>query len=144
VSYIVYADMKGLIPDEWLLQAADDNADGVEDAFEEARDLAEDDINAILSARYTTPIENGSSIPFLKSVTKYHTLEVLYARRGYSQDAFPHRATLKTFWDQLQAIGRREMELDPAKGASQQITTKPGFVIAGKAKTYSSNGSNTA
>ncbi len=142
--YIEYADLKGLLPSDFELQATDDDGDGMEDSFEAVRDQAEDDVNGLLSGQMTVPIENGADIPFIRSVTKYHACSILYARRKYGPEAYPHKAAYKVFWDKLVAIGNGERQLDVAAGTNAEITKPRGSVISSPSRTHSTSGSLTA
>jgi phage gp36-like protein len=140
-DYITLDDLDDLIPADWVTQALTDNdGDTVDQAFAKALTGAQDTINGLLSNRYTVPIANGATMPFLVSLTRYLTLRGLYAKRGYSADQFPHNDVLKLLLGRLDKISTHEMELDQAKGSNQTETRPTGALISGEMRTRNLRG----
>jgi phage gp36-like protein len=104
--YASRSDLEAIIPPHFIVQALDDDADGVEDdgLFQKVSDAADRAVNAYLSGRYTTPF--GAPFPDLVAeAAKIFVAESLYARRGYESDRNPYTARANGLRKQLESIG---------------------------------------
>lgn len=99
------ADLKVLIPDDFLIQALDDNSDGAEDTglFAAVVDEAEREIHGYCRQRYATPF--AAPVPdLIVDAVKILTGLRLYLRRGRAGDDNPFTAEAARIRKKLQAI----------------------------------------
>jgi phage gp36-like protein len=113
MSYLsTSADLKGLIPEDFLIQALDDNSDGAEDTglFAIILDDAEREIHGYCRQRYVTPI--AAPIPdLIVEAAKILTAYRLYVRRGRGGEANPLRDDASRIRKKLQAIAEGKEQL---------------------------------
>lgn len=83
------ASIEADIPEEFLLDALDDDRDGTEDEglYEELAATASDSVDAYLAARVSVPL--GSPPAIARQASRVFCLESLYSRRGWSKDTDP-------------------------------------------------------
>lgn len=115
MSYFTQADLSALIPEDWLTEGLDDDANASAEAFAAVRSLVESQANGILGQRYTVPFESPSTAlsEFLKSTCCYLAAKVVYGRRGMAEK-FPFKDELGDMMKRLDRIGRGEDPLSPA------------------------------
>ena len=114
MSYFSQTDLSALIPEAWLTDGLDDDANATAEAFAAVQGLAEAQINGILGQRYAVPFESPSTAlaEFLKSAGCYIAAKIVYGRRGLV-DKFPFKDDLKQIMDRLDRIGRGDDPLSP-------------------------------
>ncbi|HTJ78535.1 MAG TPA: phage protein Gp36 family protein [Rariglobus sp.] len=138
-AYITRSQLNALVPPQFVLQALDDNSDGVEDAglFDQILANAQLEIDGALGKRYTTPFQNP--IPaIIANATLIFVGEALYTRRGYGDEAKPNPFATRA----------KDIRADLAEVAAGKVPLYPtlnrakpsGTVIADKAKTSSPAG----
>lgn len=142
--YITIDDLTALIPAGWVVEALDDNSDGTQEQFDAVRDAAEGAVNAELEGQYDLPIETPADYPLLKRITALEAARLCYARRGFTDAAFPHQKQHDRTWAKLVKIGEGALPLGPGAGSNKQLAKPRGSIITGKARTYSSTGAFTA
>lgn len=106
MSYTTRDALETIIPPQFILQALDDDGDGVEDSglWEKLSNAADTAVDAYLSGRYATPF--STTIPALVSeAAKTFLAESIYMRRGYESDRNPHTARANKLRTQLENIG---------------------------------------
>jgi phage gp36-like protein len=84
MSYIIQSDLKGKIPEAFLVQALDDNGDGQEDIgiWDTIASDIQKAIDGVLGAVYTVPF----AVPLpdiVLEAAKVYACEALYRRRGF-------------------------------------------------------------
>lgn len=122
-NYFEIEKLEALIPATWLLGALDDDGNGTAEMFEEARTVAEEEINGHLGLRYELPLD---PVPlFVQSVALYLAAELCYARRGEAE-AFPFKDKVENARSLLTKIAEGKVPLYPksdggskAKGAAK-------------------------
>ena len=127
--YCQESDLAGLIPPDFLLQALDDNGDGVEDVglFATIEQLAEDAINAYIGLRYSLPL----APPYpdvVVNAARVFTAELLYKRRGVTDDKNPWSAQAAQTRTLLKSISMGQSPLAPElnrEDPSGSIVTEP-------------------
>ncbi len=114
MAYIVEADLKGLIPGEWLTASADDDGDGIAEAMAEVITTAEDQVNSFIAQRYALPVQIASiesgPLAFLRHASRYLAAAVAYGRRGMQKE-FPWIDEVKDIRKGLTAIASGETKL---------------------------------
>lgn len=108
--YFTYDDLKALIPGAFLLQALDDDGDGVIDAFEIVRDQAQGEVDAHLSARFAVPITSNVP-PIAKRAAMILAAELCYQRRGTPPDQNPWAKQAEAMRKTLVMIGAGKIEI---------------------------------
>jgi len=129
MSYCVAADLKGLIPDEWITEATDDDADGTRDTIADVLQAAEDEIDSKLAGRYTLPLDLSNTlngiVAKLRHIARYLASEIAYGRRGM-MEAFPWKEQMKDIRKGLTAIENGTIplfhSLKPAEDDAVAIT----------------------
>ena len=123
--YFDIEKLEALIPATWLISALDDDANNSAEMFDQARQVAEDEINGLIGLRYALPLE---PVPlFIQSGALYIAAEVCYNRRGESE-AFPWKDNVKGLRSLLKDIARGDVPLYPKDGEKA--------VAKGKSKAY--------
>jgi phage gp36-like protein len=90
-NYITRSRLAAVIPPQFMLEALDDNNDGVEDAglFDEVLGAAQTDVDGILGKRFAVPFANP--IPaIVGDATLKLFAELLYTRRGFGSKEKPN------------------------------------------------------
>lgn len=88
-AYHTRASVAGSIPPDFLLEALDDDRDGIEDAglYDVIAENASNEVDAFLGARIAVPM--ATPAPIAVQASRVFCLETLYARRGYSEKTDP-------------------------------------------------------
>ncbi|WP_043585362.1 phage protein Gp36 family protein [Geminisphaera colitermitum] len=136
--YVTMAEMNGLIPAQFLVQALDDNNDGIADpsAWTDVVAAVHKEIDGLLGVRFTVPFSNP--IPALVThAAQTLAAELLYSRRGFQgEDKNPWTAQAKQVRARLEKIASGDLPLTP-----QIQREKPSAsIVAEQAKTTSRTG----
>ena len=88
--YFSRAELAGLVPAQFILQALDDNGDGVEDdgAFDILCQHACDDVDALCSPLFTVPFADPFPV-LVKQAAHTFAAALLYRRRGIEDQKNP-------------------------------------------------------
>lgn len=127
MSYILQTALKGKVPDDLLLQALDDNADGMADDGIWDTIAADVDraIDGRLEGRYAVPLAAPLPAVVIEAATVF-AAEAVYMRRGLAGDQNPWIKQADAFRKRLEAIGAGEQPLKnnvtPAKSGGSVIT----------------------
>ena len=113
MPYITQAEILSDIPPQTLLEALDDDGDGVADAdaWDKVEAAAAEAIDGPLSQRYSTPFVTVP--PFIKFAARVLVLEKLYLRRGLAGDANPWTSQAKGVRAKLDLIAAGKEPLSP-------------------------------
>lgn len=114
-SYHTRASVAGSIPPAFLLEALDDDRDGVEDAglYDAIAENASNEVDAYLASRVAVPM--ATPVPLAVQASRVFCLETLYQRRGYSEDTDPPNpwsAQAKALRKRLERIASGEEPLE--------------------------------
>lgn len=114
MSYFTQSDLSALIPEDWLTEGLDDDANASAEAFSAVRSLVEAQINGILGQRYDVPFSAPSTAlaEFLKAAACYLAAKVVYGRRGLA-DKYPFKDETRDAMERLNRIGRGDDPLSP-------------------------------
>lgn len=125
--YTTLAEVKAKLPYEFIVEALDDDKDGVvdEDVWEAVAADAADQVDARLGKRYAVPFNPESLEPIVKSSALIFVLETLYQRRGFATlENNPFLASARAARAELNQIGAGEVPLTPeAKKPKQSVMT---------------------
>lgn len=135
MAYILKTELKGLIPDEYLDGALDDDGSGIPDpgVWDGISAAVDEEINGRLKDKVAAMAASASSL--LKAAARALALYFAYKRRGTSNDANPWADDAKAWQERLDAIGKGDEQVidqgaDPA-GAD---------VVGEDSKTFASGG----
>lgn len=134
-------DLAGKIPGKYLVQALDDDRDGMADpaVVTALQKTVADDINARVGQRYKTPFQNPLPAVVAHAAIVIACYEV-YKRRGVEDKANPHAGDARDIRAKLDLIGQGKEPLDASRPTAQ-----PGAIIAGApAKTVPQSGKTLA
>ena len=137
-DYVTMTALAAQLPGKFLIQALDDNQDGVADAavFAEIQRAVREEIDARLGQRYDMAAfgQNLPSIVLLAG--RVFATETLYQRRGVSDKQNPAAKQATELRKKLDAIGNGEQPLTP----KAKPTNASGGVLVAEAKTVSASG----
>jgi phage gp36-like protein len=137
MSYVAQTDLKGKIPDDLLLQALDDNNDGVADdgVWDQIAADVDKAINGPLEGRYTVPL----AAPYpsvVQDAAVVFACEAIYMRRGLAGDQNPWIKRADALRKRLEAIGNGDQPLT----ATATPAKSGGAVIGESARLYDESG----
>ena len=119
--YVIMSDVAGRIPGPFLIQALDDNADGLADADvwdKIASDTAEE-IDGVLGKRYPVPFT--APIPaFVSRAAKIIAADLIYKRRGAEKN--PYADDAAAVRKELETLSKGEERLTPVPAGSGLIS----------------------
>ena len=137
-DYIIMSDLAAELPGKFLIQALDDNQDGLADTdvFASIQNAVKEEIDGKLEQKYDVA-QFGTNPPALvRSIARTLACETLYRRRGIDEKNNPYTDRAKAARAKLNAIAKGDELLFPqAKQANES-----GTVIAEDAKTVSKSG----
>ena len=112
--YCIEAHLTPLLPPQFLIEALDDDNDGVADTnlLDAIIDAASVEIDAALGQRFPVPF--SSPVPALiLHAAKVIVLDTLYMRRGVQEENNPWHAQADAVRKQLMAVGAGKAPLTP-------------------------------
>jgi len=137
MAYVTQDDLIGMIPEEEVVRALDDDGDGVvdNDVWLAVAEGVSSDIDGRLGALYSVPFTG--TIPALVTLAaRILAAEALYARRGIGEDANPWKKQADAIRARLDRVGTGKEPLD--RNVAQE--RPPVVAITEASKTYSSAG----
>lgn len=137
MPYITQPEIAADLPPQHLIEALDDDGDGIADAglFSQIEAAAAKEIDGLLGARYATPF--APPVPaVVASAARFFVLEKLYQRRGIASEQNPYTRQAAAMRSRLGRIGQGEEPLTP-----EFVRTRPPVsVVTEPAKTTSTAG----
>lgn len=129
MPYVVQSDLEGKIPAQLLLQALDDNGDGLADdgVWDQIATDVGNAINSRLEGNYAVPL-TGTVPAIVTEAAKILAAEAVYLRRGMSGDQNPWVKQADVMRKRLEDIGSGKLPLttDAApNGPAGVIITEP-------------------
>lgn len=132
MAYVTLSALEADIPREYLIEALDDDGDGVEDAGTAVLDAASEKVDGYLAGRYTVPF--ASPYPSLVKRAAYvFAAESIYRRRGIPDEKNPWAKEAGKLMAKLELISQGKLSLDIAAAPGRSS----GDVIGEASKTYS-------
>lgn len=132
MAYFTLTELKALVPDGWVTDALDDDANGSGEQFAEVLAVAEKEVNGILGLRYDVPL---SPVPdAVSTIALYIAAEIVYGRRGMA-DRYPYKDATGIHRRTLRDIGAGTLPLSPTKDRKDASIS----IISEASKTHSSN-----
>ena len=114
MAYVLKSDLEGKIPASLILQALDDDNDGIEDAgaWDELVVDVESAINSRLEGNYDIPL--ALPLPaIISEAAKILAAEAIYMRRGIAGEQNPWIKQADMMRKRLEDIGSGEKPLKP-------------------------------
>lgn len=109
-DYFSQSDLEALIPSAFLIQALDDDNDGVIDAFAVVQTQAQGEVDAYLEPRFAVPL-TGSIPRLVNKAAVTIAAELCYRRRGTPDADNPWVSTAKAMRTLLTKIGQGDLQL---------------------------------
>ncbi len=129
--YFTFDQLKGLVPDGWVTAALDDDNSGDAEKFNVVQELAENEVNGVISLRYALPLNPVPAI--VGTIAVYIAAQIVYGRRNMTEH-FPYSDALAIYRRNLRDIGEGKLPLAPDKqrqNASVSIISEPSRVYSG-------------
>ena len=131
VTYTTLAEVKAKLPYDFIIEALDDDKDGLmdEDVLTAVLEDAANQVDARLGKRYSVPFNPAALEPIISSSSLMFVLETLYQRRGYgTEENNPFLASARAARAELNEIGNGAVALTPVAQKPRQsvsIVTEP-------------------
>lgn len=136
MSYFTRAALEQLIPPAFVVEALDDDSDGVEDAglWDEVVAGAENEVDSYLERRYALPL---ATVPaMVTEAAKIFACEILHQRRGQHGDKNPFTKRAAAHRETLEKIATGDITFGPkqapAKSPVSIISEPAGTVPRGR------------
>lgn len=127
-DYFTLADLEPSIPPAFLIEALDDDGDGVVDAFEGVRRAVQTFIDGMLSTRYATPFDPVPKV--VASAAQVLACEACYKRRGVKDEENPWYTDAKAMRALLTSIAKGDIQLQAGgTGGAPEPAEPAGTII---------------
>lgn len=116
MAYIELSDIEGSIPPQHLMEALDDDHDGVIDAWTRVQTEVCEDVDALLEGRFRVPLTLSPMPRIIKRAAIAFACELCYRRRGVPDADNPWRGRAEALRKTLQMItaGDLQLSIEPA------------------------------
>lgn len=133
--YILIGDLEGLVPGDFLIQALDDDNDGVADpaVINLVLKQASEGVDAILEGKFTVPLENPLPAKVIDAA-RIFAAEILHQRRGKTPELNPFTGQAKQKRELLMKVAAGELQLSPVV---EKAKASGAVIITGRARTAS-------
>lgn len=134
MAYIEKTDLKGLICDDWLDGAMDDDKNTLADpgVWDSISSAVDDDINGRIAGVYAVPVLPVP--PVIRAAARAIACWLVWKRYGTGDSKNPWNDSVKSWREKLDRIGKNEDSLTAPMPAAA------GAVISAPAKTHASHG----
>lgn len=129
MPYLQFADLEAEIPTAFLIQALDDDNDGVVDAWERVRASAEEEVDSLLEGRFALPLVLDPLPKVIKRAAVAFACELCYRRRSTADRDNPWADRAKAFRKTLAMITAGELKLNAGAEAVAAQPAPAGNVI---------------
>ena len=109
-DYVTLNDLKGEIPAPFLIQALDDDNDGVVDAWSLVQASVQEAIDSLLEGRFTVPLTLNPLPKIIKRAAVAFACELCYRRRSTPDKDNPWKGVADSFRKILSAITAGERD----------------------------------
>jgi phage gp36-like protein len=128
-DYLTLTDLHGQIPPQFLIQALDDDNDGVVDAWDGVKQAVQDDVDALLEGRFAVPLTFSPMPLVIKRACVAFACELCYRRRGTADADNPWKGRADSFRKILAGITAGELKLSVNPPAEAAAVDPPGAII---------------
>jgi phage gp36-like protein len=139
-DYVLIGDLDADLPPQFLVQALDDDNDGIADAgiWTKVLKSVSEEIDGILGQKFAVPF--GNPLPAIAvHAARQLAIAKLYQRRGIEDKANPYAKAAADIREKLKAIAQGKEPLAPELQQSAPSVS----IISDKSKLHSSTGKNT-
>jgi phage gp36-like protein len=132
MSYLTQDSLGSIVPPAFIIQALDDDADGLADdgLWDSIAAEAAEAVDAFLAGRYAVPFSDPAPA-VVAQAAKVFAAEMLYTRRGFTGQQNPFTVRADSARARLEKIGSGELPLD----ASAPATKPPVSIVSAEALT---------
>jgi phage gp36-like protein len=127
--YLELSDLNGQIPPQFLVQALDDDNDGVVDAWTQVQTSACEDVDALLEGRFAVPLTLSPLPKIIKRAAVAFACELCYRRRSTPDDQNPWKSRADAFRKTLSMITTGDLKLSVAPHADDVAVDPPASII---------------
>jgi phage gp36-like protein len=132
MSYFTRTALETIIPPAFLVEALDDDGDGVEDTglYSALAAEAEAAVDEFLSRRYAVPMDPAPAM--VANAAKIFAAEMLHQRRGQYGDKNPFTARANAHRTTLEMIATGDITFGPATAPAKSpisIITEPAGTV---------------
>lgn len=119
--YVTQAELISLLPAAFVLEALDDDGDGVPDAAEAVCIMASNKVDSFLENRYLTPIPVATAPALVIAAAVHFAVGLCWKRRGKA-DSNPYKDDLASLEKQMTKIrdGQQDLDLTSRVPANQE------------------------
>lgn len=129
-AYVELNDLKGEIPAPFLIQALDDDNDGVVDAWSLVQTSVQEEVDSLLEGRFTVPLTLDPMPKVIKRACVALACELCYRRRSTPDKDNPWAGRASAMRKMLAAITAGELKLNATEAAvAAQPAEAAGIVI---------------
>lgn len=128
-AYFQLSDLNGEIPPQFLVQALDDDNDGIIDAWDAVQQLVQEDVDSMLEGRFALPLTFSPMPVKIKTSCVALACERLYRRRGTADDANPFTGRANAARKLLSAITVGDLKLSVLPHAEDAAVDPAASVI---------------
>lgn len=129
MPYLTLADLNGQIPPQFLIQALDDDNDGVVDAWDQVQTAVQEDVDALLEGRFAVPLTLDPMPRIIKRACVAFACELCYRRRGTADADNPWKSRADAFRKTLGMINVGDLKLSVSPNAEAVAVDPAGSVI---------------
>lgn len=133
-DYLTLSDLNGQIPPQFLIQALDDDNDGVVDAWDVVRVAVQDDVDALLEGRFAVPLTLDPMPKVIKRACVAFACELCYRRRSTPDADNPWKGRADSFRKILSAITAGDLKLSVQPHADDAAVDPPASIITFESK----------
>lgn len=129
MPYVELTDLTGQIPPQFLVQALDDNNDGVIDAWSVVQTAVQEDVDALLEGRFAVPLTLTPMPRIIKRACVAFACELCYRRRATSDADNPWKGRADAFRKTLAMITSGDLKLSVAPHAEDAAVDPAASII---------------
>jgi hypothetical protein len=137
--YTLLAQVKAKLPYEFIVEALDDDRDGMidDEVWQAVCEDAATQVDSRMGKRYPVPFDPAELPPIIESSALMFVLETLYQRRGYgTEENNPFLSAARAARKELTEIGNGEQPFMPAAQKPRQSV----MAVTERARTSSRQG----
>ncbi|WP_395737419.1 phage protein Gp36 family protein [Prosthecobacter sp.] len=128
-DYLQLTDLNGQIPPQFIIQALDDDNDGVIDAWDAVREAVQSEIDAALEGRFVVPLTFSPMPRIINRAAVALACEMCYRRRGTADAENPWKGRADAFRKKLEAINMGDMKMASLPDTDAAVVDPPASII---------------
>jgi len=128
-DYLALTDLDGEIPRPFLVQALDDDNDGVIDQWDTVKNAVQEDVDSLLEGRFVVPLTFTPMPKVIKRAAVAFFCERCYRRRAVTDADNPWKGRADAFRKILAAITAGDLKLSVQPHAEDAAVDPPASII---------------